>query len=73
MKGFNHYLFWLSSLALFGVCGLYFSFYPSPAWKVLSVPCSLALGAGSMPGWPGASASAPCSGWKPLPPAGNCT
>src|SRR5690606_16190703 len=46
MKGFNHYLFWLSSLALFGVCGLYFSFYPSPAWKVLSVPCSLALGGG---------------------------
>ncbi|MCY1212724.1 hypothetical protein D9M72_244670 [compost metagenome] len=46
MKGFNHYLFWLSSLALFGGCGLYFSFYPSPAWKVLSVPCSLALGGG---------------------------
>ena len=22
MKGFSHYLFWLSSLALFGVCGL---------------------------------------------------
>ncbi|MFZ6048074.1 hypothetical protein ACFW0H_18355 [Pseudomonas sp. CR3202] len=44
MKGFNHYLFWLSSLALFGVCGLYFSFYPSPGWKVASVFCALLLG-----------------------------
>lgn len=44
MKGFNHYLFWLSSLALFGVCGLYFSFYPSPAWKVGSVAGALVLG-----------------------------
>ncbi|WP_044872205.1 hypothetical protein [Pseudomonas sp. LFM046] len=46
MKGFNHYLFWLSTLALFGVCGLYFSFYPSAAWKVGSVPCALLLGGG---------------------------
>ncbi|MDH4570642.1 hypothetical protein E8E95_28520 [Pseudomonas sp. BN414] len=46
MKGFNHYLFWLSTLALFGVCGLYFSFYPSPAWKAGSVGCALVLGSG---------------------------
>lgn len=46
MKGFNHYLFWLSSLALFGVCGLYFSFYPSSTWKAASVGCALVLGSG---------------------------
>ncbi|MDH4611089.1 hypothetical protein [Pseudomonas sp. BN102] len=46
MKGFNHYLFWLSTLALFGVCGLYFSFYPSTAWKLGSVVCALLLGGG---------------------------
>ncbi|WP_271410663.1 hypothetical protein [Pseudomonas sp. Q1-7] len=46
MKGFNHYLLWLSTLALFGVCGLYFSFYPSAAWKLGSVLCALLLGGG---------------------------
>ncbi|AOE83501.1 hypothetical protein [Pseudomonas sp. TCU-HL1] len=46
MKGFNHYLFWLSILALFGVCGLYFSFYPSPVWQLGSVACALLLGGG---------------------------
>lgn len=46
MKGFNHYIFWLSILALFGVCGLYFSFYPSAAWKLGSVACALLLGGG---------------------------
>lgn len=44
MKGFNHYLFWLSILALFGVCGLYFSFYPSAAWRAGSVAAALVLG-----------------------------
>ncbi|MCO6059526.1 hypothetical protein NG726_23005 [Pseudomonas sp. MOB-449] len=46
MKGFNHYLFWLSILALFGGCGLYFSFYPSAAWQLGSVACALMLGSG---------------------------
>jgi hypothetical protein len=46
MKGFNHYLFWLSGLALFGVCGLYFSFYPSTAWKLGSAAFALLLGGG---------------------------
>lgn len=46
MKGFNHYLFWLSSLALFGGCGLYVSFYPSAAWKGGSIACALVLGGG---------------------------
>ncbi|MDH4558705.1 hypothetical protein E8F11_26645 [Pseudomonas sp. BN417] len=46
MKGFNHYIFWLSILALFGVCGLYFSFYPSASWKLGSVAGALVLGGG---------------------------
>ncbi|MDT4836453.1 hypothetical protein FQZ97_701510 [compost metagenome] len=46
MKGFNHYIFWLSILALFGVCGLYFSFYPSTTWQLGSVAGALVLGGG---------------------------
>ncbi|BAN46640.1 hypothetical protein [Metapseudomonas resinovorans] len=50
MKGFNHYMFWFSGLALFAVCGLYFSFYPSPAWTLASVPGALLLG-GALYAW----------------------
>lgn len=46
MKGFNHYLFWLCALALFGLCGLYFSFYPSPAWRLGALGGAFLLGGG---------------------------
>ncbi|MBT8769025.1 hypothetical protein [Metapseudomonas boanensis] len=46
MKGFNAYLMWLCALALFGACGLYFSFYPSSAWQLGSVGGALLLGGG---------------------------